>query len=133
MRRRREIESYLTTSDVLVAYARRLGEEQLGPLLAGTAETNMRAAIEEVVGALVTLGRPDPFGPDAKVSDDFLDPVFRKFLSRMGLPEGTMRKTDYHMLAPFLERDAIDQEVVEKLDAIADMAGRAKPAGEGEP
>jgi hypothetical protein len=86
----------------------------------------MAAAIDEVSEALRTLSKPDPFGDDIKASDDFLDPVFRKFFSKMGLPEATMRKTDYHMLAPFLTKEAIPSEVVEKLDAIAEVAQRAR-------
>lgn len=127
MWQRCEIENYLATRDVLLAYAHRLGEQQMGDLFAATASTHMNAAIDEVAEALETLRKPDPFGPDAKVSDEFLDPVFRKFFTKMGLPEGTMRKTDYHALAPFLEKSAIDPEVTAKLDTIVTVARRARP------
>jgi hypothetical protein len=133
MWRRREIENYLVNRDVLRAYAMRLGQQQLGDLFATTATAHMDAAIDEVVEALRTLGKPDPFGPDAKVSDEFLDPVFRKLFTRMGLPEATMRKTDCHTLAPLLDRSAIDPEVSEKLDRIAEVAARARPRGTSEP
>jgi hypothetical protein len=33
-------------------------------------------------------------GPDIKASDDFLDPLFRKFYEKLGLLN-LMRKTDY--------------------------------------
>ncbi len=127
MWQQREIENYLCTRAVLLGYAKHLGAAQLGDLFATTAESHMAAAIDEVSEALRTLSRPDPFGADIKASDDFLDPVFRKFFSRMGLPEATMRKTDYHMLAPFLAKAAIPNEVVDKLDAMVEVAKRARP------
>ncbi|MBM4361429.1 MAG: AAA family ATPase [Deltaproteobacteria bacterium] len=127
MWQRREIESYLCTREVLLAYASHLGGVRLGALFATAAESHMSAAIAEVGEALRTLGSPDPFGPDLKVSDGFLDPVFRNFFRKLGLSEATMRKTDYHVLAPFLPREAIPSEVVEKLDAILAVARRARP------
>ncbi len=133
MWKRREIENYLATRDVLRAYGEHFGRRELGDLFARTTGDHMDAAVEEVVNALATLGKPDPFGPDAKASDELLDPVFRKFFAKMGLPEGTMRKTDYHTLAPLLLPSAIDREVVEKLDAIERVAARATPVGRGEP
>jgi hypothetical protein len=129
--RRREIECYLCRRDVLLSYARRLGTDQSGPLFADTAEDAMARAIDEVEHALKTLGKPDPWSADCKVSDDFLDPVFCTFFQAMGLPEGTMRKTDFHTLAPLVEVRAIDPEVTEKLDAIVTVARRARPTGQG--
>jgi predicted ATPase len=126
MWRRREIECYLCTRDVLLRWARGQAMNQLGPLFSSNAEAAMREAIESVSSALRMLGKPDPFGPDCKVSDEFLDPVFRKFFALLGLPEATMRKTDYHTLAPHIEGSEIDPEVKEKLDAIVEVAGRAR-------
>jgi hypothetical protein len=127
MWRRREIECYLCSQDVLLTWARKQAEDRVGPLWSSNAEAAMREAIDEVSSALRTLNRPDPFGPDCKVSDEFLDPVFRKFFALLGLPEATMRKTDYHTLAPHIEASGIDPEVKEKLDAIVEVAGRARP------
>ena len=52
-----------------------------------------------------------------------------EFFTKIALPEGTMRKTDYHTLAPLLQKSAIDAEVTEKLDKIVALAGRARPVG----
>jgi hypothetical protein len=132
MWRRREIESYLCTPEVLLTYARSLGTRQVGELVAITFEESMKSAIDEVGHALKTLGKGEPFGPDVKASDDFLDPLFRNFFSRLGLDEATMRKTDYHKLAPFLAKDAIDPEIVDKLARIVAVARLAYPAkGDG--
>ena len=126
---RREIENYLATPEALRACAREIGGRQHGELFAKTTEEHMDAAIAEVTAALATLGKNDPFGPDTKVSDDFLDPVFGKFFEKLGLPRSTVSKSDYHMLAPRLGRDSIASEVGEKLDAIFDVARRARPMG----
>lgn len=132
MWRRREIENYLCNRDLLLAYAGSVAEEKSGPLFAAGAAEAMSHAIGEVENALRTLGKPDPFGPDCKVSDEFLDPVFRKFFAGLGLPEATLRKTDFHILAPLVDVAQLDPEVAEKLDAIAGVAGRARPTGAGE-
>jgi hypothetical protein len=129
MWRRREIENYVASRDVLRRYANHVGGSQLGDLFASTAVRHMDAAINEVSLALQTLSKPNPFGADAKVSDEFLDPVFRNFFARMDLPPALMRKTDYHTLASFLEKADIDDEVVEKLDAFVEVARKAKPRG----
>lgn len=129
MWQRREIENYLCQRDVLVVYAKQLAGAAHGELFATTAGQHMTEAIDEVTSAIQTLGKGDPFGPDIKASDDFLDPLFRKFFAKQGLPEATMRKTDYHELAPLLPKDAIPLEVVQKLDAIVAVAERAQPIG----
>jgi hypothetical protein len=38
-----------------------------------------------------------------------------------------MDKSDYHVLASLLDKDEVDREVVQKLDAIAEVAACARP------
>ena len=85
----------------------------------------MSEAIREVEGALEVLGEPAPWGPDSKASA-FLDQVFRRFYERSEAP-ALVRKSDYHRLVSVVDRAAVDPEVVEKLDAIVEVAGRARP------
>ena len=129
MWRRREIENYFCSRDVLLAYAR----HDLPDDLFGKAEHDKRAkamteAIDEVTDALITLGKPDPWSADIKATDDFLDPVFRVFFKKFDLPLG-LRKSDYHLLAGLVPKQGIDSEVVQKLDAIAAVASTARPRG----
>jgi hypothetical protein len=125
---RREIENYFCTEEVLLAYARYEQTDDLfGLAERGRREQVMRESIREVAGALMTLGKPDPWSREVKATDDFLDPVFRKFFAKLELPL-TFRKSDYHMLARFVPRKQIDSEIVEKLDQIAAVADRATPA-----
>ena len=125
---RNEIESYLTSRNGLIAFARAFVARDGAPLFADSAAARMEASINETVAALNSLGKPDPFGPDLKVSTEFLDPVFRKFFKQMGLPEATMRKSDYHVLAEHVPREEIASEVVDMLDRIEAVAACAVPA-----
>lgn len=130
--RRREIECYLATPAALEAFARASAEEGGDGELSAQAEAQrcvdaMRTAIGEVEGALRTLGKPSPWEGDLKVSDEFLPAVFEKYHAALGLPD-LMRKASYHLLAERIPVEQIDAEVVDKLNAIADCAAKARPA-----
>jgi hypothetical protein len=122
----REMENYLCTRDTLLAFAEAKGSEQQGELFGAPWRTAMDESIAEIEGALAALSRPSPWGPDIKASDDFLDPLFKRFYERLGLPN-LMRKTDYHTLAPFVPAAALDGEIRQKLDLIAETAAQARP------
>lgn len=124
--RRREIENYLCTRDTLLAYAEACGREAQGELFGRAWHDTMAHCIDEVSKAIDVLGKPSPWSADIKASDDFLDPLFKKFYAALELPN-LMRKTDYHTLAPFLPVESIDAEIPTKLDLILRTAERAKP------
>jgi ABC-type taurine transport system ATPase subunit len=126
---RREIENYFCRQDALEAYA----VSDVSDDLFGHAERQqrldaMRHAIAAVETALRTLNKPNPWSPDIKATDDFLDPLFRAFSEKLGVPL-VLRKNEYFKLARFVPREAIDAEVTTKLNAIAAVAAKAKPAG----
>ena len=83
----REIENYRCYPETLLAFADQL-EGAPGPLFESPLRDKQRDAmqesIEEVAAALRVLGRPDPFGPDVKASDDFLGPSFRVISKNWG-------------------------------------------------
>lgn len=127
---RREIENYLCQRATLQAYAAASAEasaekDGLVPLWVG-GEVDKRAvamgkAIEETEAALKTLGKDSPWGPDLKVSDDFLTPVFRAYFRKLGLPN-LVAKTNFHVLGEHVPEAEIAPEVGQKLDAIASVA-----------
>ncbi|MBI2060112.1 MAG: AAA family ATPase [Nitrospirae bacterium] len=125
--RRREIENYLCQRDTLLAWAEAQGRPQ-GDLFASAWRSRMNESIDEIASALAALRKPAPWSPDIKASDDFLDPLFKRFYEALSLP-GLLRKTDYHTLAPFVPIDQIDKEVREKLDTIVATALIAHPRG----
>ena len=126
--RRREIENYLCSRATLEAYA--IGtalEEFPGPLFESAEPsarlTAMDLAIQEIEAALRTLGR-DHWGPDMKVSDEFLPQVLRRYFELRNVPS-LMRKSNFHELARFAPVEAIDPEVGEKLASISSVAAQA--------
>ena len=124
---RREIENYLCSEEVLLAFAKHDVPDDLFGVAEQEKRTNlMRGSISEVAAALRTLDRPDPWSPDIKVTDDFLEPLFRNFFKKLNLPL-SFRKADYYQLARFVSVEKIDPEVTEKLDRIASVAKIAKP------
>jgi len=129
MWRRREIENYFCYRETLLAYAEHI-EGEPGPLfvdpLRDRQRTAMHEAISEVSAALAVLGRPDPFGPEVKASDEFLGPLFRSYFQKLGL-RNLMQKTDYNVLTKFVPKKRIDPEITVKLDLIARVAGLARP------
>ncbi len=131
MWKKREIENYLCNRAALEAYAAAEGNRQMGEPFGSEWRTAMRETIDEIEQALAALGRPSPWSDDIKASDDFLDPLFKRFYEKLNLPN-LMTKTDYHRLAEYIEPHAIDEEVREVLDLIAETAGRAHPRSNGE-
>lgn len=123
--KKREIENYLTSREVLLTWAREAGTEREGPLFGAAWERAMENAIDEVETAMATLGE-SPWSDDTKATDRFLDPLFANFFSGLNLPT-LLRKTDYHELARYVSPDALDDEVREVLDGIRAAAQRAQP------
>ncbi len=131
---RREIENYLCSKDTLDAYARASARQEVpGPLFTASEEDRrvkaMREAIQEVEAALDKLGKSSPWNPDTKVSDDFLDPLFRIYFKKLGVPN-LMAKKNFYELAYYVRKEEIAPDVKEKLDAIVETARAATPPQE---
>jgi ABC-type arginine transport system ATPase subunit len=124
MWRRRELENYLCQRETLLDFAEKAPPEP-GPLFEGARRRAMEEAINKVDQALRTLGK-DPWGPDVKAGDEFLDPLFRQFYSLLGI-ENLMTKTHYWKLAEFVCPEAVDQDIRDALNLIAEVAERARP------
>ena len=134
---RREIENYVCTRTTLEAYAVASAPDGgPGPLFtAAEADRRLRAmreCIAEIESALKTLGKGAPWDPGVKASDEFLDPLFQAYFAELGLPN-LMAKKNFHELADHVPDGEIDPEITEKLDAIAQVAEDAVPAGDGSP
>jgi hypothetical protein len=132
--KRREIESYLCSRKTLEQYARSAAETDVpGPLFT-KAEADrrveaMRVSIDEIVTALEKLGKGSPWDENSKVSDEFLDPLFRAYFEKLGLPN-LMAKKNFYELAYHVSHEDLDAEVGQKLDAIVAVAMKARPASE---
>ena len=128
MWRRREIENYLVTPESLRQFVQSdLSDDDLF----AKAERERRletldTCVAELVAALAVARKPNPWGPDFKVTDDFLDPLFENYFQRLGTPQQIFKR-DYHGLADAIALDQVDQEVHEVLDELTAVASRAKP------
>ena len=132
MWRRREIENYICSQNVLESYARSSAKADApGPIFAPPEVdkrlATMRESIVEIEQAMGTLGRGSPWDSDTKVSDDFLTPLFRAYFLKLDLPN-LMNKKDFYELAEYIPKSEIDPEVGEKLDTITRVAQSANPA-----
>ncbi|MCX5976608.1 MAG: AAA family ATPase [Coprothermobacterota bacterium] len=122
---RRELANYICQRETLLAFAQAHGQEQ-GELFAAVWLAKMEESISEIEAALGELSKPSPWGADIKASDEFLDPLFEKFYKKLGLPN-LMHKNNYNTLATYMPVTAIETEVREKLDFIAQTAEQATP------
>ena len=134
MWKKREIKNYFCLEDIFLKYA--IGEFDRSNLFEKSEsefrKQAMLASIQEVVNALNVLDKPNmkPWSADIKASDDFMDPIFKKYFEKLNMPI-ILQKTNYHTLANFLTTNQIDREINEKLDAIVAVAEKAiVPGGE---
>jgi len=131
MWRRREIENYLCLPEVLLTYAAAVEEGKTdGPLFAHAERERrrqvMEACIQDLVPPVALRNRQDRWWWEVKASDDFLDRLFVTYFKRLSLPN-LMQKADYHLLARLVPKELLDEEVKEKLDAIAEVGESARP------
>ena len=148
--RYREIENYLCTQDTLENYVAAMdpdspslpSKEDMGVIDGGLFSNEtweklekaramkrqqaLHKAIREVEKAMDTLDKGSPWGPEAKVSEDFLVPVFVSYFKRLDR-YNTMPKNNLYKLVEFLPDSEIEPEITEKLDAIAEVAKQARP------
>lgn len=121
--KKREIENYISKKDVLLRYAEGHEVDDLvGRAMRAARREAMENAIERVEGALRDLDK-DPWSDDIKVSDEFLVPLFKRFFEELKL-DNRLNKSDFHLLADFLDKSEIDEEVRGVLDAIVACANR---------
>lgn len=126
---RREIENYLVTPASLKAFVQQgLRQDDL----IDEAERHVRletlaSCMAEITNGLRLFNKPDPWGIDIKVTDDFLDPLFKLYYERLGTPQQIFKR-DYHGLADAIPVEEIVPEVSVMLDALLEVANRASPA-----
>ena len=125
---RREIENYFCSQQCLEAFAES-SEETSGSGFSSSAREHrlnvMRESIQVVESAMNTLGKGSPWDTGAKVSDDFLTPLFNLYFKKLRLPN-LMKKNNFNKLVRHMPVDEISPEVTEKLDVIARVARQAR-------
>jgi ABC-type transport system involved in cytochrome c biogenesis ATPase subunit len=126
MWQKREIENYLTMEEVLIAYTQTgVSDDLFGFHEREQRKTVMQESIRQLEDALSKLRKPSPWSSDIKATDEFLDPLFDEYFTKLGLPN-LLRKSDYYSLAELVPIDKIHPDIREKLDAIVKVASNAK-------
>lgn len=124
---RREIENYLVTPESLRAFI--VADLRVDDLLDRQESEHrtdvLQHCIDELVTALRVARRPDPWGTEIKVTDEFLDPLFENYFQRLGTPQQIYER-DYHGLASVIQVQQIDPEVTAQLDALLAAVGHAR-------
>lgn len=125
---RREIENYLVTPASLKEFVQQgLRSDDL--IEAAERKTRLEileACLDEIIKALKLTNRLDPWGPDIKITDEFLDPLFRLFYERLGIPQQIFKR-DYHGLADAIPLTEISPEISQILDSLLDVTKKARP------
>lgn len=125
---RREIENYLVTPASLRAFVQLgLGDDLVSQAERQTRLETLETCMTELINALRLTTEHDPWGPDIKVTDEFLDRLFKLYYERLGIPQQTFKR-DYHGLADAIPVEEIAPEVSTMLDGILEVANRASPA-----
>ncbi len=124
---RREIENYLCHKGTLLNWAEAEGKVQVGDLFASSWRSTMEESIANIEASLQNLSKPSPWSLEIKASDEFLDPLFKSFYKKLGLPN-LMKKSGYHVLARYVPKESLDKEINQVLDQIMETAKKAKPA-----
>ena len=126
---RREIENYLVTPESLQAFVvRDLEPDNLFDRAERASRVEvLQVCVAELVAALRIARRDDPWGPDIKVTDEVLDPLFENYFQRLGTPQ-QIYKRDYHGLADTIPLAQLDSEIAQHLDALVAAIGQALPA-----
>ena len=122
--RKREVENYLCSRQTLLNFA--ASGQGNAPAEEKLRRDAMEREISKLEEAANIRGESSPFDANTKASDEFLSPLFRNFAKSLQRPM-ELRKADFHKLVPFIPDDEVDPEIREKLDAICEIAKKAKP------
>lgn len=120
--RKREIENYIGLPEALLAFAENSAPNDLFNLsIRLHRRTLMENLIADYIPRVAFNNRKHEWWSDTKMSDLFLTPLFRDYYEQLALPN-QMYKSGFHKLASYIPHEFIDSEVVEKLDAIVEIA-----------
>ena len=135
MWKKREIENYLCNRTAILSYvAEDLNREDLFDRSdISERQSKMEKEIERLEEASKPKREPSPFSDDflnnVKASDEFLVQLFMNFAESMGWPNSmALQKTDFDQLVKYIPSEEIDEEVIEVLDTIAEIAQVNSPS-----
>ncbi len=116
--RRREIENYIASPDILMRFASEVeGDDLVSRAQRSSQVDAMKASIMQVEAAFRSLRR-EAWSEAEKLSDDVLAPIFENYYEKLGR-DNRMAKTNYHVLVSAMTQADVSQEFRSVLDDIA--------------
>jgi len=114
---RREIENYLPLPEVIERYF----ENRPRDLFSSSDKDLIKEIIKEEVPPAALRDKNHDFWINTKISDEFLDRIFKKFAEEKNTIVPLLKK-DYYLLIQYSKTNEISEEVKEKLDKIFEIA-----------
>ncbi len=105
---RNEIENYVPIPQSLYSY---VDSMNLGAIWSG----RFKELVSERIPPVAMKDLNDKFWVTTKISDDFLTPLFEKFLDELGMPKGIMDKSKFYQLVDFVDENLLDQELIDTI------------------
>lgn len=113
---RRELENYFARPELLYRHANLLGNKY--PTIGSIKLLEiMKQTVVDSTVPLYLKDLKNDWWNKAKLSDEWLDIIFSEFYKRIGLPQD-FYKRDYYQLIMLMKAGEINNEIIEKLDAI---------------
>jgi predicted ATPase len=120
---KREIENYLPLPDVLERFIAKEYDDK--ELFTQNYWPIMKAIIDDYVPGVARKNRNDEWWKNTKMSDDFLDKIFRDFYKKIDSVV-LMDKSRYYKLVELSNPDELDKEIKQKLDTILNISRKAE-------
>ncbi|WP_448520244.1 ATP-dependent nuclease [Rhodoflexus sp.] len=105
---RNEIENYIPLPQTLYAY---INQQGFGPIW----EERFKELVNERIPPVALKDMNDSFWINTKISDNFLTPLFEKFLDETGRPRGIMDKSKFYQLVDYSDANLLEQELKETI------------------
>jgi AAA15 family ATPase/GTPase len=116
--KRRELENYFATPDVLIRYAKKDAEQ--GTLFSNQNEEYMKESLQKLIPPIMLENLKDEWWFQSKASETILEPVLKYYFDKIGEKRELFGR-NYYELILFLKPEEIDVEITEKLDLIYEV------------
>jgi ABC-type cobalamin/Fe3+-siderophores transport system ATPase subunit len=113
--KKREIENYFTTKEVLIRWA----SSKADTLFSSNYADIIQSCIQDLTPPIYLNDITNPWWSDTKLGD-WAEGIFREFSKRTNQAL-VMRKSNFHELIKFLKHDEVSPEIVEKLDTLYEI------------
>jgi len=124
---RNEIENYFALPEVLYRFAGMTdGDDMFSETESEKRVGIMKKIVEERVPPIALGNKDNSFWVDTKITDYFLDEVFKEFYNELDIEPPEMRKGKYYRLARFMKKEEIREDIIKVLDLIYEIGSKVE-------